>query len=51
MSKANENKLPSESAFYGGHLGIEGDHDLDNYENPILRIARSSSPALYFSDF
>ena len=52
VSKANENKLPTENFFYRIQISsIEGDHDSDDYENPVLRIARSSSPAVYFLDF
>ena len=52
VSKADENKLATENFFYRVQISsIEGDHDSDDYKNPVLRIARSSSPALYFLDF
>ena len=52
VSKANEIKLPTEKVFYQVQISsIEGDHDSDDYKNPDLRVARSSSPALYFLDF
>ena len=34
VSEANENKLTTEKAF--NHLGIEGDHELDDYKKPAL---------------
>ena len=29
----------------------EGDHDSDDYKNPVLHIAGSSSPAIYLLGF
>ena len=52
MSKANENKLPTEKVFYRVQISsIEDDHDSDEYKNPVLHIVGSSSPAIYLLDF
>ena len=52
VSKANENKLPTEKVFYRVQISsIEGDHDSDEYKNPVLHVVGSSSPAIYLLDF
>ena len=52
VSKANENKFPTQIFFCRVQISsIEGDHDSDDYKNPVLRIVGSSSPALYLLDF